>query len=222
MDTLLPIFTGEKPAMQDIMNIRSADVNTAEKRADLTVSIIGCNREGLFFSIAFAEAGYKTIITDVDQSVLRKFSKGKLQFVNEEVNRKLRNLIRIDKISSTNEQKNALMKSQIVVVSDKAKIDAKKKIDFSQIENDCKQIGISIKKGTLIIFGSILKIGFIEGFVKDKIENSSGLKLGTDFGLAYSPQLLDKCSNRSLEFKVSALEPCSLKAASTIPPILRG
>ena len=40
--------------------------------------------------------------------------------------------------------------------------------------------------------------------------------MGTDFGLAYSPQLLDKCSNRSLEFKVSALEPCSLKAASTI------
>ena len=56
--------------------------------------------------------------------------------------------------------------------------------------NACKQVGAALHAGTLVIYGDIAGFGFTEGAVKETLENTSGLKAGVDFGLAYIPMQL--------------------------------
>jgi UDP-N-acetyl-D-mannosaminuronic acid dehydrogenase len=206
--------------MPESLNVTVEEVDTCEKRGNFTTSIIGCSKEGMFYSIAFAEAGYRVIITDADQSAIRRLSKGKMSFTNEEFDQRLKNLVKTGKITATSEQKNAITQSEIIVVANMARIDLKNKIDYKEVENDCKQIGTALRKGTLIIFGAISGLGFIEGIAKEEIENASGLKVGIDFGLAYSPPshygMYSVGAIDNLELQVAALESVSQKAASTI------
>ncbi len=52
--------------------------------------------------------------------------------------------------------------------------------------------------------------------MKETLENTSGFKVGTDFGLAYNPILTADALMANLELKVAATDPTSLKSASTI------
>jgi UDP-N-acetyl-D-mannosaminuronic acid dehydrogenase len=206
--------------MPEILHAAPEDLDTREKRGTFTVSVTGCNKEGVFYSIAFAEAGFRVIITDKDQNTIRRLAKGKLSFINGELDSKLKNLVKTGRIKGTSDLKSAVMQSDIIVVTNVAKIDTKKKIDYKEVENDCKQIGTALRKGTVVIFGNILGLGFIEGLARENIENASGLKVGTDFGLAYSPSsqhgVYSAGSMDNLELQVAALEPASLKAASIV------
>lgn len=206
--------------MPESLHVTPEEVNTIDKRGSFTVSILGCCREGVFYSILFAEAGYRVIIADADQSTIGRLSKGKLSFTNIELDQKLKNLVKEGRITGTSDSKKAIMQSEIVIVTDTPKVDLRKNIDYKEVENDFKQIGTALHKGILILFVGIAGLGFIEGIAKERIENASGLKVGIDFGLAYSPpghqEIYTAKAIDDLELQVAALEPVSLKAASTI------
>ena len=95
-------------------------------------------------------------------------------------------------------------------------MDEQKKTDYSQIVSACKQVGAALQQGMLVIYGGIAGIGFIDGAVKETLENTSGLKVGKDFGLAYNPLLTSKAAIADLELKVAAADQASLNAASII------
>ena len=57
---------------------------------------------------------------------------------------------------------------------------------------------------------------FMEGTLKEALENASGLKAGKDFALAYSPILNTGVASADLELKIAATDEVSLKAAATI------
>ena len=98
-----------------------------------------------------------------------------------------------------------------------AKIDGKKNPDYSTVENGCKQVGTALSRGTLFIYGGIAGLGFTEGVVKETLENTSGLRVGEDFGLVYNPvqvfdgQLLASIADQ--ELKVAAMDGTSLDSA---------
>src|SRR4030043_2435721 len=97
-----------------------------------------------------------------------------------------------------------------------AKIDDKKHPDYSEVESTCKQVGAALRQGSLFIYGGIAGLGFTEGVIKETLENTSGLKVGEDFGLVYNPiQLCDGQSLASVanqELTVAALDETSLRS----------
>ncbi len=50
----------------------------------------------------------------------------------------------------------------------------------------CRDIGMSLTSGSLIIFQNTMGPGMTETLAKETLENASGLEAGTDFGLVYS------------------------------------
>ncbi len=202
--------------MPAVLNLKPEEVDNNEKRSKFTVCVIGCGQKGILYANAFAEAGFSVICTDADPTVIKKVAKGKTPGSLQQVEAKLKSYLNSGQIIVSNERKKAVSQSQIIIIAIGAKVDEQKKTDYSQIESACKEIGSSLQKGSLVIYGGIAGIGFTEGTVKETLENTSGLKSGQDFGLVYNPILSADNSITNLELKIAAADQKSLNAASTI------
>ena len=151
------------------------------------MSVVGCGQKGILFAVAFAKAGFKVVCSDADASIVKKLAKGKTLFREQEVESTIKSLIASEQLSVTGELKKAVTKSDIVVIGVPSKLDENKKIDYSEALNACKQVGAALHAGMLVIYGEIVGFGFTGGVAKETLENTSGLKAGVDFGLAYTP-----------------------------------
>jgi UDP-N-acetyl-D-mannosaminuronic acid dehydrogenase len=202
--------------MPTVLNLKPEEVNSNEKRSKYTVSVIGCGHKGIFYSNCFAEAGYRVICTDADPTVIKKVSKGKTNSSPSQLEAKLKSYIISGQISVSSERKKAVSQSDIVLITIGAKVDERKKTDLSQIVSACKQVGTSLQKGALVIYCGVAGVGFVEGTMKEMLENTSGLKVGADFGLAYSPILTSEASLANIDLKVAAADQTSLTAATNL------
>jgi nucleotide sugar dehydrogenase len=202
--------------MPSSVNIKPSDVDSVEKRSKYTVSIIGCGQKGIFYANEFAEAGFQVICTDADPSVTKKVTKGKTAKAQPEAEAKLKSHITKGQISVSGDRKKAVSQSDIIIVAVGAKVDSQKKTDCTPIISACKQIGASIHPGTLVIYGGIAGLGFTGGALKETLENTSGLKTGTDFGIVYSPIHAADVATGELELTIAATDQNSLEAATTI------
>jgi UDP-N-acetyl-D-mannosaminuronic acid dehydrogenase len=199
-----------------VLHLKPTDVDTDEKRSKYSVAVVGCGHKGIFYANAFADAGFNVLCTDSDASVVKKAARGKTAFAMPEAQAKLKSHIATEKIDVTSELKKAVAKSDIVVVAITAKIDEQKNNDCTGVANICKQIGAAIHSGVLVIYGGIAGLNFMEGTLKEALENASGLQTGKDFALTYSPILNTAVAPANLELKIAATDEVSLKAATTI------
>ncbi len=212
--------------MVAVLNIKPEDIDTKEKRGKYTVCVIGCEEKGILCALSFVEAGFKVICTDPDLTLIRHLSKRKTMFSDREIETKFKIFLRRGLLSVTNELQNAVSQSKIIVMTLTAKIDDKKQPDYSGVEYTCKQVGKALSRGVLFIYGGIASLGFTEGVIKETLENTSGLRVGEDFGLVYSPiqflgwQHFTSIANQ--ELKVAALDENSLDSATILFEIITG
>ncbi len=206
--------------MPSMLTVKSDDVDSNEKRSKYTVSVIECRQKGVLYANAFAQAGFKVICVDPDQSIVKKLTRGKAPFSEVETEIQLKNLVNADKILASNDLKETVAKSDIIVLTLNGKLDDKKNPNYSEVENTCKQIGAVLRQGSMVIYEGIACFGFIDEIVKESLENSSGLKAGTGFGLAYAPiQMLGSQPVKSItntELMLAATDKTSLNSASII------
>jgi UDP-N-acetyl-D-mannosaminuronic acid dehydrogenase len=202
--------------MPAVLNLKPEEADTNDKRSKYTVCVIGCGQKGILYANAFAEVGFSVICTDADPTVIKKVAKGKTPSSQSQVEAKLKSHLNSGQISVSSERKKAVSQSDVIVIAVGAKVDEQKKTDYSQIVSACKEVGAAIHQGALVIYGGIAGFGFIEGMMKETLENTSGLKVGQGFGLAYNPILTADASMANLELKIAATDQTSLNAASTI------
>ncbi|MCW4018452.1 MAG: hypothetical protein NWF00_07230 [Candidatus Bathyarchaeota archaeon] len=192
---------------------------TTEERGNYVVSIIGCGQKGVFYALAFAQAGFKVTCSDANQSVIKRLSKGNLQRGRRQTEVKLKSLLKKGQIIVAGDLKTAVAESDVTIITVGAKIDHKKNSDTSEAVNICKHVGKAIKKGSLVVYGGLATLGFVEGVVKETIENTSGFKAGEDFGLAYNPFFNSTCVRNEIGDKeaiVAANDKVSLNSAASI------
>ena len=54
--------------MPAVLNVKPEEIDTDEKRSKYLVSVLGCGQKGIFFALAFANAGFKVACLDADAS----------------------------------------------------------------------------------------------------------------------------------------------------------
>lgn len=170
-----------------ILNIKPEDIDTVEKRRKYTVCIIGCGQIGIIHAYSFAGAGFKVKCADINQTVVNSIARGKTLFFSREIEQKLKNYVKTGVLDATTDVKVAVSQSDVIVIATPVKMDEKKKVNYSQLENACKLTGASLRRGTLIITANSVGVGVTQGIIKETLENTSGFKAGVDFGLAYCP-----------------------------------
>ena len=169
------------------MKLEANHLDTPDKRGKYTVCVVGCGRIGLPTACAFAEAGFQIIGVDADASVVSRLKKGRSPFVETGVSALVKKHVRSGRIIATTDAQKAATQSDIVVIVVATVVDEKKKPNYSYMEKACKDVGMGLRRGSLVIIASTVGPNITETLIKDTLENASGLKAGDDFGLANSP-----------------------------------
>ncbi len=169
------------------MALEKGDLGAPEKREKFTVGVIGCGRMGLPTACLFAEAGFKVLCADANPQVVNSVSKGKAPFSEPGVDALLKKNVKGGCLKAVNENKEAASLSDIILLVLPTRVDEKRKPDYGHFEKACKEVGMGLRSGSLIIVESTTGPGITETLVKEGLENASGLRAGVDFGLAHSP-----------------------------------
>jgi len=169
------------------MKLEARDLDTAEKRRKYTVCVVGCGRIGLPTACAFAETGFQVIGVDTDPSIVSTLRKGKAPFVETGLAALVKKHVKSSRLKATGDAIKTISRSDIVLIVVATIVDEKKKPNYSYVEKACKDVGMGLRRGMLVIVASTVGPSITETLVKDTLENASGLKAGKDFGLANSP-----------------------------------
>jgi nucleotide sugar dehydrogenase len=203
-----------------MLHIKPEDVDVHEKRQKYVVTVLGCRQSGVLHACLFAESGFRVICADTNQNLVNSIAKGKTPFLGQEIEIKIKNCLKTKLLDATVDVAAAVSKSDVVVITIPIEIDERKKIDYSAMENICKHVGSNLRRGSVVILTSVVGLGIMERMVKNILEDISGFKVGTDFGLAYSPTRISDgltCDSLANQWRiVAALDKKSLNAASTI------
>jgi nucleotide sugar dehydrogenase len=163
------------------------DIETREKREKYTISVVGCGRVGLPIAGLFAEVGFKVIGVDSDQRIVNLLKKGKSPFTAPQLHAFVEKQLKSSHFTAMTDARKAASASDVIIINVPTPIDKKKRPDYSHVEKACREVGMGLRSGSLIIFQSTMGPGITETLAKETLENASGLKAGIDFGLAYCP-----------------------------------
>jgi nucleotide sugar dehydrogenase len=169
------------------MKLAREDIDTPEKREKYTVSVVGCGRVGLPTACLFAEVGFKVIGVDSNRRIVDLLKKGKSPFTESQLRAFIEKQVKSSHFTAITNARKAVSASDVIVINVPTPVDKKKKPDYSHIEKTCREVGMGLRSGSMIIFQSTIGPGITETLAKETLENASGLKAGIDFGLAYCP-----------------------------------
>ncbi|WGM88819.1 MAG: nucleotide sugar dehydrogenase [Candidatus Bathyarchaeum tardum] len=175
--------------MSSIMKLSSSDLESPQTRQNYTACIVGCGRTGLVTAGLFVEAGFNVIGVDSSRHIVHQLKKGVSPFTETDMRKFIEPQLKNSRFRATTNLRKAVTVSNIIVVGVSASLDSKKKPDYSRLEQACKDIGMSLTSGSLVMFQNIMGPGMTQTVAKEILENASGLKAGEQFGLAYFSSL---------------------------------
>lgn len=158
------------------------------KSREARLGVIGLGYVGLPLAVEKAKAGFYTKGFDVQKERVDKVNKG-INYIGDVVAEDLKNLVKKGLMSATTEY-SFLNEVDAVSICVPTPLDIYQQPDLSYIESSSREISNYLRPGMLIVLESTTYPGTTEEIVKEILE-SKGLKCGTDFFLAYSPERVD-------------------------------
>ncbi len=153
-----------------------------------TLGVVGLGYVGLPLAVEKAKAGYKTIGFDVQESKVSMVNAGK-NYIGDVVNEDLEAIVKSGLLSATTDF-SQVAKADCVCICVPTPLDAHQQPDISYVKVSAESIVPHMHKDMLIVLESTTYPGTTEELLKPILE-SSGLKCGLDFYLAFSPERVD-------------------------------
>jgi UDP-N-acetyl-D-glucosamine dehydrogenase len=162
-------------------------LNRIETR-DLTVAVVGLGYVGLPLVIGFAEAGYRAVGFDVDAERVAGLNAGRSHIEDVTTDRvaAVRDAGRF--VAATDPD--ALARADAVFIAVPTPFDEAKTPDLFYVRAATETVSRILRPGMLVILQSTTFPGTTTEVVRPILERS-GLKAGTDFWLAFSPERVD-------------------------------
>ena len=152
------------------------------------IGVIGLGYVGLPLAVEKAKAGFKVLGFDIQSSKVEMVNRGE-NYIGDIIPQDLKDLVVNGHLSATTDF-DRLMECDVVAICVPTPLDKFKQPDLSYIVNSAKEIAKRIHKDMLIVLESTTYPGTTEEVVEPILEES-GLKVGKDFHLAFSPERVD-------------------------------
>jgi UDP-N-acetyl-D-glucosamine dehydrogenase len=158
------------------------------KSKKAVIGVVGLGYVGLPLAVEFALKGFKTIGIDLSKWKVEKLNKGEnyIQDVNDKDLEKVVKkgfLVAYDNYSKVNEM-------DVIYICVPTPFTENKDPDISYIVSAAEEIAKGLRKDQLVILKSTTFPNTTEGYVQPILEKT-GLKVGKDFYLAFSPERID-------------------------------
>jgi UDP-N-acetyl-D-glucosamine dehydrogenase len=181
------------------------------------VGIIGMGYVGLPLVLRFCEEGYRVLGFDVDSKKVAQLKRGR-SYLKSIPSSRISQFVRNGLLDVTDDF-TRLAKPDCIIICVPTPLTEKMEPDLQYIEKTTEAIRDHLRKGQLIILESTTYPGTTEELILPRLE-STGLKAGKGFFLAYSPEREDPGSRRfstsQIPKVVSGVTPSCQKIATTL------
>mgnify|MGYP000153164743 CR=1 FL=1 len=204
-----------------IMNLSRREILDAVKTGKIQVCVIGLGRIGLPTAAVFAEAGAKVIGVDINPEIVRLVSSGRCQFPDEPgLSELVERMVKSGRLRVTGDAYSAASEADVIIICVPTPVDENKVPDYSAVRTACETIAKSLRRDSLIIIESTVGPGTVEDMIIPILELNSGMRAGTDFGVASCPERADPGrilkDLRSVPRVVGGVDQRSTEAASAL------
>lgn len=171
-------------------SVANVECNIKEKifNKNAKLGVIGLGYVGLPLAVEKAKAGFKTIGFDIQDSKVEMVNDGK-NYIGDVVNEDLKEIVMSGLLSATTDF-SRVAKADCVCICVPTPLDEHQQPDISYVKASAESIVPYMHKDMLIVLESTTYPGTTEELLKPILE-TSGLKCGQDFHLAFSPERVD-------------------------------
>ncbi|UCD02963.1 MAG: nucleotide sugar dehydrogenase [Candidatus Aenigmatarchaeota archaeon] len=163
------------------------EIREAFRKHNLKVSVYGLGKMGLPLAAVYAEKGALVTGVDIDKQVIENINKG-INHVNEpELDELVKKNVNEGRLSATDDPVLASKETDVKIIIIPTLLDGEKKPDLKDVIAVSEKIAKGMKKGDFIIVETTMPIGATNKKIRPALE-TTGLKAGIDFGLAYCPE----------------------------------
>lgn len=158
------------------------------ERREAKIGIIGLGYVGLPLIKAFIEAGFSTLGYDVDTKKVDSLNHGK-SYIGHIPSAWLESWLTAKKFEATADSKR-LSEADAILICVPTPLSESRDPDLSYVVSTVKTIAASLRPGQLIVLESTTYPGTTRDVMLPELEKT-GLKAGSDFFVAYSPERED-------------------------------
>lgn len=180
-----------------------------------TVGVVGLGYVGLPLIDAYISAGFGAIGFDVDQAKADALNGGK-SYIAHISHQTIQAWVDGKKFEATTEM-SRLSEADVILICVPTPLSDSRDPDLTYVEKTAESIAAALRPGQMVVLESTTYPGTTRDVLLPILEGS-GLKAGTDFFLAYSPEREDPGNPQftagTIPKVVGGLEPNSLKLAT--------
>ncbi len=152
------------------------------------VGIVGAGYVGLPLAQVFAEAGHRVVLVESNLQRVEDVKRG-ASYVKDVPSDELRRLVESGAIDVTSDY-DALKETEAILIALQTPLSAQREPDLSIVLGAVEDIVPRLQKGQLVVLESTTYPGTTRERLLPLLE-SSGLRVGEDFHLAFSPERVD-------------------------------
>jgi UDP-N-acetyl-D-glucosamine dehydrogenase len=153
----------------------------------MSVGVIGLGYVGLPLSVAFAEAGERVVAVDVDERKVALIAASESYI--EDVPSERLSAVR-ERIEATTDYA-PLAECEAVLICVPTPLTANREPDLGPLNAASEALGLVVREGQLIVLESTTYPGTTREQLVPLLERGSGLRVGEDLNLAFSPERVD-------------------------------
>lgn len=153
-----------------------------------SVGVVGLGYVGLPLALEKAKAGYRVVGFDIQQDRVDMVNRG-CNYIGDIIDEEFKEAINAKKLVATTDY-NEISKLDVVTICVPTPLDEHYQPDISYVESSSREIAKYLHKDMLVVLESTTYPGTTREVVMPILE-STGLKCGADFFLAFSPERVD-------------------------------
>ena len=166
----------------------AADLIRRFEARTASVAVVGLGYVGLPLAVEFASAGFTTYGLDVDDRRVQALARGE-SYISDVSSARVQPLVACGKIRPSTDF-GALGLADSINICVPTPLRKTKDPDLSYIVSAVEQVAARLRRGQLVVLESTTYPGTTEEVLQPRLE-STGLRAGRDFFLAFSPERVD-------------------------------
>lgn len=162
------------------------------------LSVFGLGYVGSVSAACLAEAGNEVIGVDVNSTKVEIINSGKSPIIEEGIDELMAKVVNSGRLSATTVSERAIRESDVSLVCVGTPSKPNGSLDLRHVEQVCREIGLALKtkeRRHVVVIRSTMLPGTVENTVTPALEEASGKKAVTDFGLCINPEFLREGSS---------------------------
>ena len=164
----------------------------------MKISVFGLGYVGCVSSACLAQNGHRVMGVDISQTKVDIINSGKTPVIEKDIDRVINEVVTAGKLIATQDGRKAVKDSQVSMICVGTPSNENGSLNLKYVKRVCEEIGAGLREKDnyhVVVVRSTMLPGSVEAEVIPTLKETSGKKLGADFGVCINPEFMREGSS---------------------------